>query len=330
MKVLVTGGCGFLGAALARALVERGHQVRVLDRPGASRQGLAGIDPEVLAGDVRDPAQVRRAVRGCAWVFHTAAVVGFWRRNNAQQRDVNVNGTRTVMEACLAEGVERVVHTSSVNALGFPADPAVWADEDTPFNWARFEIGYMDSKRAGDQQVLSLARTGGLPAVIVHPGTIFGPGPASNINANGYLIQIRRGRLPFYPVGGTNCVGLSDVVAGQLLAAERGRNGRRYILGGENLLYRTLFHRIAVLVGGRAPRLPVPELLATGLGRVLEAVSHITGREPLLTPEMVRAAAVCNFYSSARAERELGYRPRPFAEALLETASFLRAQGLIR
>jgi dihydroflavonol-4-reductase len=323
----VTGGCGFLGSAISRALAERGIEVVALDlrRPASDAARVPGV--QMVEGDVRDRNPVSRSVAGCDWVFHTAALVGFWRRQNERQWEVNVEGTRTVMQACLEQGVRRIVHTSSVNALGYPRDPGVPADESTPFNWSRFDIGYMNSKHASEQLVLEMAARDHLPAVVVNPGTIFGRGVGAEMGTHMYLLGVARGQIRAFLPGGTNCVGLDDVVRGQILAAEKGRVGERYILGGENLHYGQMFGLIAAEVGARPPRWQVPFRLALGAARALEALAFLTGRPPLLSPEMVKAGRICNFYSSAKAERELGYTHRPFPAVLKETADFLRETG---
>ncbi len=328
MKALVTGGRGFLGGAIARELAARGNDVAILDLP----PGKPGRDPAGIAcfeGDIRDPIAIRAAVRGRTHVFHAAAILSFWRRRRAFQWDVNVEGTRVVMEAALGEGVSRIVHTSSVNALGYPEDPSRPGDEETPFNWSPLGIGYMDSKRAAEDIVLDLARRRGLPAVIVNPGTIFGSSERAGLNSELYIGNIARGRLRACLEGGANFVGVEDVVSGHLLAAERGRPGERYILGGENLTYKELFAKIAAAVDADAPRRMVPYVPALVFSRLSCAVSAVTGREPLITPEIVRAGCLRLFYSSDKARRELGYTPRQIDAVLTDTIAFMRRSGLL-
>ncbi len=328
-KYLVTGGRGFFGGAIARELVKRGHEVAILDLPSA-RPASAPDAIECFDGDVRDRDAVRAALRGRTHLFHTAAVLSFWGRRRALQLDVNVAGTRAVMEAALETGVERVVHTSSVNALGYPPHPSVPGDEDTPFNWTPLRIGYMDSKRAAEDVVLEMARTRGLPAVVVNPGTAFGSAESAGLNAELYVGNVARGRLRACLDGGANFVGIEDVAAGHLLAAEKGRVGERYILGGENLTYRDLFAKIAALVGVEPPRRRVPAGAALALARLLSAIAAVTGREPLITPEVVKAGRLRLFYSSDKARRELGYSPRPFDAVLADTVAFMRRSGLLK
>jgi dihydroflavonol-4-reductase len=328
MKALVTGGRGFLGGAIARELAARGNDVAILDllpgKPGRDPAGIACFE-----GDIRDPAAVRAAIRGRTHVFHAAAVLSFWRRRRALQRDVNVEGTRVVMEAAIEAGVARVVHTSSVNALGYPEDPSRPGDEETAFNWGPPGIGYMDSKRAAEEIILDLVRTRGLPAVVVNPGTMFGSSACAGLNSELYIGAIARGRLRAYLDGGANFVGVEDVVSGHLLAAEKGRPGERYILGGENLTYQELFAKISAAVDADAPRRRIPYAPALAFSRLACAVSAMTGREPLLTPEIVRAGCRRLFYSSDKARRELGYAPRPFDAALADTIAFMRRSGLL-
>jgi dihydroflavonol-4-reductase len=328
MKVLVTGGRGFLGGAITGELAARGNDVAILDlAPGKSGRDLAGV--ACFNGDVRDPVAVRAAMKGRTHVFHAAAILSFWGRKRAVQWDTNVEGTRVVMGAALEEGVAKVVHTSSVNALGYPEESSVPGDEESPFNWGRLRIGYMDSKRAAEEVVLDLVRRRGLPAVIVNPGTMFGSATSAGLNSELYVGNVARGRLRAYLDGGANFVGIDDVVAGHLSAAEKGRIGERYILGGENLTYRELFSRIAAAVGSEPPRWKVPPLPALFLSRLISSASAVTGREPLITPEVVKAGRRRLFYSSEKARRELGYSPRPFDAVLADTVEFMRKSGLL-
>lgn len=329
MRALITGGCGFLGSAIARELVYQGFGLTILDLPDSRFDNLQGLEYKFISADIRDKEQLRIAVKGQQWVFHTAALVSFWSKRNALQYDINVNGTRALMRACLEAGVERIVHTSTVNALGFPEDPAYPADEETPFNWEPYHIGYMDSKHAAEQAILEMVREQGLPAVIVNPGTIFGPNTSPNLSTNEYIINVVKGKILAYPAGGTNCVGLDDEVRGHILAAEKGKVGERYIIGGENYLYREIFEMIAEETGTSPPRFPAPYFASLAIAKALEVLSNVTGQQPLLTPEMIKAANVCNFYSSQKAIDALGYTFKPFRDVLKETVKYLKDKELI-
>ncbi|HEY3228882.1 MAG TPA: NAD-dependent epimerase/dehydratase family protein, partial [Roseiflexaceae bacterium] len=228
MKVLVTGGTGFLGANLVAALLERGDAVRVLRRANSSLIALDGLPVEHVIGDILEPDAVARAVAGCDLVFHVAALASYWRARRDQVYRVNVEGTRIVMDACSRAGVPRVVHTSSVAAVGIPP-PGTVGDETTPFDALSATFAYADSKHRAEAEVQN-AVARGLDVVIVNPASVFGAGD-HYLNTGRIVIEYGRGRIPVVPPGGMCVVDVDAVVRGHLLAAERGRAGERYILG---------------------------------------------------------------------------------------------------
>lgn len=323
--VLVTGGTGFIGSNLSLRLIERGHKVKIFRRPDSDLRAIRGIDAEQIRGDVRDVASLRSAMHGCDTVFHTAALVTFARKRKALQYEVNVIGTRNVVEACIAEGVERLVHTSSIAAIGHPSAGEV-ATEETPFNWEP-PTGYRISKREAEQEVKK-GVTRGLDAVIVNPAVVVGE---RDIHFHGgqLLKEAKRGLNPFYLDGGMNVVYVQDVVRGHIEAASKGRTGERYILGGHNLTHKQIFTRVAELVGGRPPfvNLPIP-LLRSG-ARVIEAISRFLGIEPVISSDMVAGAGKFNWYSSAKAQRELNYTITPFDESILSALKWYNENGFL-
>lgn len=337
MLALVIGGSGFLGEALSRRLLEEGHSVRVYDRQRprslAASLETKGAKPSVefIEGDVRDQAALEKAMQGTRWVFHTASLVSFWRKDRAVQWDVNVNGTIAVIKACKKAGVERLIYTSTVSSLGFAKDPRQIGDENTPFNWGAYHIGYMDSKRAAEQAVIKATATSGaghretpLNAVCVLPGTIFGGDSFAGIHTNNYIVGLKNSRILLCPKGGINCVGLNDVVSGHLLAAEHGVSGQKYILGGENVSYADLFERIATKLGVRAPKAKLPVSIGLLAAKVMQSWAKISGTDhPLLTSEMVKAANVYSFYQSDKAIKELAYKITPLDTVLDETIKAL-------
>ncbi len=324
-SVLVTGATGFIGSNLALRLVEEGHRVRILRRTGADLQALRGIDVEHRIGDIRDQEAVEKAVRGCDTVFHSAAIVSFKRSRYAEQLEVNVTGTRNIVAACLKEGVGRLVHTSSIAAIGYRTDQGL-IDEETPFNWEG-TIGYRVSKHRAEQEILSGVRRG-LSAVMVNPSVVIGE---RDIHFHGgqILRDVRRGLVPLYINGGMNVVYVRDVVAGHLAAAQRGRPGERYILAGENLTHREVFSRTAAIVGGRAPfaRLPLP-LLRIG-ATLLEKVTDALGKDPLITRDLAVGAGRFQWFTCRKAENELGYSFTPFDIAVRRTFEWYRSEGLL-
>lgn len=320
MRALVTGGSGFIGAALVQALCARGHEVCAYFRPGDDPRLLDGLPAERIEGDICDREALTAAARGCEGMFHTAGNLSFLKRDRAVQRRVNVDGTAAVVEACLRAGVRRLVHTSSVNACGIPYPPGAIGDEETPFNWERVGFHYALTKRAGEQ--VALAADGPrLEVVVVNPGTVFGPGDIHR-NAGSYILAILKGPVFFYPGGGANAVHIEAVVAGHLAAFDRGRPGQRYILGGENLTYRQIFAAIADVLDRPKPRLAIPFPAAWAAAGLVESGAGITGRPARLSVEAVRAGYLKLFYSSAKAERELGLPRLPFRRAVREAADW--------
>jgi dihydroflavonol-4-reductase len=324
-RVLITGGTGFVGANLAEGLLRRNCDVRILRRASSDLRALAGIDVEHTFGDVRDPASLREAVRDRDTVIHTAAIVKFWKARWDEQYAVNVEGTRNVVEACLAAGVERLVHVSSIAALGHPRDQRP-ADENTAFNWGD-AVGYKYSKRLAEPEVLKGVEKG-LNAVVVNPSIIIGERDV-NLHGGSLLTNVKKGTTLFYIDGGMNVVYVGDVIKGILGACDKGRRGERYILGGANMTTREVFARTAALIGGRAPiaRIPTPVLHA--FTRAVEAGYGLFGKEPPITMDLMVHAGIYNWYSSAKAERELGYTITPFDETILAAYRWYQEHGYL-
>ena len=320
MNCLVTGGNGFIGSGLVRLLVSRGHEVRAFYRPGDDPRCLEGCPAERIEGDICDRDALAAAARGCEGVFHTAGNLSFLKRDRELQRRVNVEGAAAVVDACLRAGVRRLVHTSTVNACGIPYPQGTVGDEETPFNWEPIGFHYAITKRAGEQIALA-ANSPRLEVVVVNPGTVFGPGDIHR-NAGSYILAIQKGPVFFYPGGGANVVHVEAVVEGHWAAFDRGRPGQRYILGGENLTYREIFTTIADVLGRPRPRLAIPRPAALAAARLVEAGARITGRRAKLSVEAVRGGYLKLFYSSAKAERELGLRRIPFRRAVEEAAEW--------
>jgi dihydroflavonol-4-reductase len=326
MKIAITGGNGFIGSQLAAVHSERGHTVRVLVRPSSDLTNLRSLTVEHCPGDVRNLDSLLRAFDDCELVFHTAAVVSFWKPLYQLQHEVNVLGTRNVVTAARRAGVRRLVHTSSIAALGHPAD-GLFADETTAFNWDGSVAGYKRSKYEGELEIKRGIEQG-LDAVIVNPAVVIGPGDV-HFNGGDFIRSVARGFVPFYIHGGGNIAFVDDVVRGHITAAEKGRTGERYILGGENLTHRQIFQTIAQIIGKPAPRIPLPVAVVKAAARVLDVISSMTGKKPLLTPELVSGAGLLNWYSTAKAERELGYTITPFRTAVERTYQWYREQGLL-
>ncbi|MGH7047114.1 MAG: hopanoid-associated sugar epimerase [Stellaceae bacterium] len=325
---LVTGATGFVGSALARHLLQAGHRVRALVRPSADRRNLTGLDLDIATGTMEDTASLTAAVSGCRYLFHVAADYRLWVPDPAAMFRTNVEGTRELMAAALAAEVERIVYTSSVATLGIIAGGS--ADEDTP---ARFEdmIGpYKRSKYRAEEAVRRLVAQQGLPAVIVNPSTPVGPRDVKPTPTGRLIVEAALGHMPGFVDTGLNIVDVEDVAAGHLAAAATGRTGERYILGGENLTLAEILGEVARLVGRPAPRLRVPHGVAVVAALISEAAARISGHEPFTTLDGVRMAKKKMYFSSAKAARELGYRPGPARQAIGDAVAWFEANGYLR
>jgi dihydroflavonol-4-reductase len=324
MNVLVTGGTGFIGASLSAALARRGYQVRVLRRSSSSVEALAELPIEYVVGDLLDPETVARAVDGCDVVFHVAALVSYWRSKPDAIYRTNVEGTRLVMEACLRAGTTRVVHTSSVSAIGIPRQGAVGAEE-TPFDRRSAGFAYADSKRRAEEEVQrTIAK--GLQGVIVNPATVIGAGDY-RMAAGSVLVLAARGAMLALPPGGLCLVDLEAVVQGHIAAAEHGRVGERYILGGENLSIRQAAATVAEVVGRPAPRLVVPHWLLEPIALAVDAVNCVRRSPATVSGEQIRLSGLNHFYDSGKAVRELGYPLMPFRGAVEKAFHWYREHG---
>jgi dihydroflavonol-4-reductase len=325
---LVTGANGFVGCHVVRALLERGDRVRALVRNGADLAALAGLDIEICRGDVRDRAAVGPAAAGCDEIYHVAADYRLWVRDPAPMYATNVEGTRNVIDAARDAGVARVVHTSTVGALGIPSGGI--GREDTPVRLSQMTGPYKRSKFLAEQIALDAARAG-VPVVIVNPSTPIGaldfkPTPTGRIVAE-FLAR----RMPAYVDTGLNLVDVQDVARGHLLAAGRGRIGEKYILGGENLTLREMLERLAAIARLPAPRVRIPYAVALGFALGAEVVARaITHRAPRASLTEVRMARKRMLFDSSKARRELGYEPGAIDTALERAIEFFRGPGARR
>jgi len=326
-KVLVTGANGFVGANVVRALLARGEAVRALVRPRSDRRSLAGLPVELAEGDLREAAAVRRAVRGCARVFHVAADYRFWARDPGELYASNVTSTVHVLEACAAEGVERVVHTSTVGTIGLAGLPAP-CDETTPLLPGQLTSHYKRSKLEAERAALGFAERG-LPVVVVNPTAPIGPWDAKPTPTGRILVDFAHGRLPAFVDTGLNVVHVRDVAEGHLLAADRGRPGERYILGNENLTLREILAALADLLGRPAPRVRLPYVVAWAAGAVSTGLSALTRRPPAIALEAVRTARHPAFVRATKAVSELGLPQTPARVALADALHWFADHGLI-
>ncbi len=326
---LLTGATGFVGSAVARVLAARGHALRLLVRPTSDRRNLAGVEAELALGDLTDTASLARAVAGCRYVFHVAADYRFWVPNPDAMLRANVDGTLAVMRAAQAAGVERIVHCSSVAALGW-APQGEFADENTPTNEADFIGTYKRSKYLSERAVLDLVRQEGLPVVVVNPAAPVGPRDIKPTPTGKMIRDAAAGRVPAYIDTGLNIVHVDDVAEGHVLALERGRIGERYVLGGENLLLKDILALVANVVGRKPPSIELPEAVVWPAALFMEGLARLTGIPPMMTRDHIKMARHKMFYSSAKAMNELGYNPRPVRSAIEDAVAWFRANGMLK
>jgi dihydroflavonol-4-reductase len=327
--ILVTGASGFVGAAVAKSLVAAGHPVRVLVRPTSPRTNIADPRLDVAVGDLRDAGSIERAMKDVRVLFHVAADYRLWARHPEEIVHTNVEGTRLLMAAALRAGVERVVYTSSVATLkarpgGEPSD------ETFPLDVKHAVGAYKYSKVAAERVVEAMIAEQNLPAVVVNPSTPIGPGDVRPTPTGRIIIEAAAGRMPAYVDTGLNFVHVDDVATGHIAAWQKGRIGERYILGGQNVLLGDMLRDIAHRVGRKPPRVRLPRRLIYPIAYGAEAIAHFTGREPFVTTVGLKLAKDRMFFSSAKAERELDYRPRPYGEAVAEAIAWFRQNGYLK
>jgi dihydroflavonol-4-reductase len=325
MTTLLTGATGFVGAAVARTLLARGHDVRVLVRPRGNRANIAGLAVIPMEGDLTDPASLSRACQGCRYVLHVAADYRLWVPDPASMLRANVDGTVALLRAARQAGVEKIVYCSSVAALGLTKDGTP-ADETTPVDPARIAGIYKQSKYRAEQAVLGLVRDEGVPVVIVNPSTPIGPRDIKPTPTGKMIRDAACGRMPAYVDTGLNVVHVDDVAEGHVLALERGRVGEKYILGGEDLLLREIFAMAAAAAGRAPPRLALPIAPLIPVAVMCEFLAQF-GIEPVVTRDTLAMARKKMFFSSAKARGELGYAPRPAEQAIADAVAWF---GLAR
>jgi dihydroflavonol-4-reductase len=325
MDALVTGGTGFVGANVVRELLRAGATVRVLARPGSERRALSDLAVEIAEGDLLDRASLDRAVAGVRAVYHVAADYRLWAPDPREIYRVNVEGTRAVLESAAQAGVQRIVHTSSVGALGIPADGTP-GTEDTPVSLSDMVGDYKRSKFLGEDVARELAARG-VPVVIVNPAAPIGPWDVKPTPTGQMVVDFMTGRMFATMDTGLNLVHVRDVAAGHLRAAERGAIGRRYILGCENVSLARIGTMLADITGVPPPRWRVPYPVAWGGALCIEAMARLTRAAPRVSLTAVRMARKRMYFSAARAVRELGLPQTDVREALRDAVEWFARHG---
>jgi dihydroflavonol-4-reductase len=327
MRALVTGATGFVGAAVARALLQEGWEVRALARKGSDRRNLRSLAVEVIEGDLADVLSLQPALAGCEALFHVAADYRLGAFDPQQLYRTNVEGTRNILDAARAAGVRRVVYTSSVATIGIPKDGSA-GTEASPSTLADM-IGHYKRSKFLAEEVAREAVRAGTAVVIVNPSTPVGPGDVKPTPTGQMVFDAAAGRMPAYVDTGLNIVHVDDVASGHLLAFHRGRVGERYILGGQDMTLREILVEIARLTGRKPPNVRLPAGLVMPIAYVAEGFARVTGRSTRITVEGVRMARKRMFFSSAKAVGELGYQWRAPTLAFADAITWFRDQGLL-
>ena len=328
MKCFVTGSTGFLGSQVARALLGRGAELRLLVRSSSRLDNIADLNAERVVGDLRDIESLKRGMSGCEVVFHIAADYRLWAVNGQELYDSNVEGTRNILSAAKASGVRRVVYTSSVATMGFGNNGRL-TDENTPVTLSNMIGDYKRSKFMAEQLVIETARAG-QDVVMVNPTTPIGERDIKPTPTGRIVVDFLKRKFPAYVDTGLNLLDVHDCAEGHLAAMEKAKPGERYILGGENLTLKQILDKLAAITGLPSPKIELPYAVAYATGVVDTLVTgKLRKREPRVTLDAVRMGRKKMFVSSAKAERELGWTAGPVDDALRRAVDWFRANGYV-
>jgi dihydroflavonol-4-reductase len=329
MRVFVTGGTGFVGGAVVKKLVKAGHDVRALVRPESNTRQLYGLDVERITGDLGDEMSLQRGIAGCDWVFHIAALYSYWGHSWQDFYRSNVEGTQRVLEVAQAADVGRVVYTSSIAALGVPQDGSP-GTEDTSVSLEDMIGNYKRSKFMAEQVALEFAAQG-LGVVIVNPAAPVGVADHKPTATGKMILDFLQGKMPAYVDTTLTVVDVEDVAEGHLLAAQKGRPGERYILGGEILSLKQILDILADVSGRPPVRFQIPFGIAFAWAYLDVALARVLpGYTPAATPEKVRISKRGEGFDSSKAVRELGFRQTPAQEALRKAVEWYREHGYVK
>ncbi len=321
MSILVTGATGFIGTNLVRKLVNQGETVRILRRDWSNMLGLKGLAIEEHIGDIRDYQTVRKAVKGCKRIYHLAALLKIAPFERERFQKINVQGSENIALAALEEGIEKLVYTSSIAAIGFGTEKNP-ATEESEFNLGQFKLPYIDTKRSGEQKILEYCKSG-LPAVVVNPGYVMGPWD-KHPGLNKLLVLAARGKLWYYIGGGLSIVDVDDVVQGHILAMEKGQIGERYILSNENLTYKEFITMANEFSGKKPPKIKIPFLLTLITGYLAEAAGTLFRFNPGISSGIARMTSITHYVSSDKAKKEIGFTLTPLADTFKKTFDWLK------
>lgn len=326
-KVLVTGGNGFLGAWLIRHLLQEGHEVSVLVRKTSDLSALQGLSCQYVYGDVSDLSSLQAAFKNQETVFHLAGLIAYKKADRDKMEKINVQGTANVIQAMVDNHVEKLVHISSVVAIGAGLNDQQILNEESAFNVHDYNLGYFETKKSAEELVVAATRENKIKSVILNPSTIYGAGDARKGSRKTQL-KVARGKFPLYTSGGVNVVSVEDVVKGILSAWRKGRNGERYILSSENLRIKELFKIIAEEAGVAPPRFKMPDGVLFFLGWCGDLLSTL-GKSSSLSLENYYTATMFHWFDCAKARQELDFNPRPAREAIRASVRWSKEKGLL-
>jgi len=326
LKAFVTGATGFLGSHVARVLADQGANLRLLARPTSNLKNLQGLNADTTVGDLRDPASLEKAISGCDTVFHVAADYRLWVRDPNEMYRSNVEGTRALLDAARKNGVRRVVYTSSVATMGFTSDGRP-ADEESAVSLADMIGHYKRSKYMAEQVAMEAGRSG-MQVVTVNPTTPIGEQDVKPTPTGRIVVDFLKRKFPAYVETGLNLVDVRECAWGHVAAMEKGKSGERYILGGQDLTLKQILDKLGQITGLPSPTIKLPYIFAFAAGVVDEAITGmLLRREPRATVDTVRMGKKKMFASSAKAERELGWKIVPVDDALKRAVDWFRANG---
>ncbi len=327
MKVLVTGANGFLGSWLTKSLVEQGHEVFCLVRKNSNISELAGIQCQYIYGDVTDINSLIQAFAGIDTVFHLAGVIAYKKKDRPLMDLVNVQGTKNVINAMIKCQVKKLIYLSSVVAIGASLNKEQILDERSEYTIGNLDLGYFQTKHQAEKLVKMATQNGQIQSVIVNPSTIYGFGDAKK-GSRKMQLKIAQGKFNFYTQGGVNVVAVEDVVQGILSAWTKGKNGERYILSGDNITIRELFHYIAVAAKVKPPEHLIPNFLLHSIGFIVDVLEKVNIQGPI-SRENAHTATMYHWFKNDKAKNELDFHPRPARYAIENSVTWMRQQGLI-
>lgn len=326
MKKLVTGSTGFIGSAIARELIKNGEEVKVLIRETSDTRNIDKLEVERVYGDIRDVDSMKRALKGCDTLYLTAAYFAHWAPNPKMLYEVNVGGTKASLQAAFEADIEKVVYTSTNNAIA--ASGPIPATEEKAFNYWESGDHYSMSKYIAENEA-RIFITRGLPVVIVNPTLVIGTNDIKPTPSGQMIIDVVKRKMPGYIDGGINIIDVEDVAHGHILAAKKGKVGDRYLLGNRNVTVYEYLKLIADIAGVKPPAIKLPYKLALALGYIFELGSHLTKKPPIVTASEVRIGKMTEWYDCSKAVNELGLPQTPIETTIKKAINWFEEYGYL-